>query len=299
MGRRKGSSGPKVKRRKKVTIQLIQEKYKGEATEAYRILSEIRNKEHGHLSEAKIGLAYRLGWRADTDGRLTLGQCRKRGDLDRELDGFDFIILLNKEAWDRLNEKQRRALIDHELCHAQIVMDSDGSPKINDRDRLVTRIKKHDCEEFRDIVNRHGLWKQDLEAFATAAINDAKRPLLAESEKAEKSAAKADATTTTLKIADTEPTAANGDKPSRAWRRWNFQQLTNLGFPDGKRKLLEEAGIDTMGKLMDKMNRQGSEDFWWKDIKGLGESGYDAIVNAIMELRKSRADFQAEESLPV
>lgn len=262
MGRKSGSA--KVKRRKKVTIQLIQEKYKGEVTEAYRILSEIRNKEHGHLAEAKIGLAYRLGWRADADGRLTLGQCRKRGDLDRELDGFDFIILLNKEAWDRLNEKQKRALIDHELCHAQIVIDSDGSPKTNDRDRLVTRLKKHNCEEFREVVQRHGLWKQDLEAFATAAINDAKRPLLNEAEKGNGKA---------------EKPVTNGKPPAvpSNWRKLGIEKLAG-SVTEKDREKLGAASIYTLGDLQDLMTKHGT--FWNQNVSGIGRAGADRVEDA-------------------
>jgi hypothetical protein len=271
MGRKSGSA--KVKRRKKVTIQLIQEKYKGEVTEAYRILSEIRNKEHGHLAEAKIGLAYRLGWRADADGRLTLGQCRKRGDLDRELDGFDFIILLNKEAWDRLNEKQKRALIDHELCHAQIVIDSDGSPKTNDRDRLVTRIRKHDCEEFRDIVNRHGLWKQDLEAFANAAINDAKRPLFGEVDKAE---TKATTNGTDIAQFGTSDIVPPTDAPP-LWRKIRIDKLAGK-VTEKDRDKLSLADISTLGDLQDRMARHGT--FWFQDIAGIGRAGADRVESA-------------------
>lgn len=290
MGRR-SSGGLKPKKRKKVTVTLIKERQNGEATEPYKILNEIRRKEHNHLSEAKIALAWRHGWRADADGRMILGQCRKRGDLDRELDGFDFIILLNKEAWERLNEKQRRALVDHELCHAQLVIDADGSPKLNDRDRLVTRTKKHNCEEFREVVDRHGLWKQDLEAFAQAAINDAKRPLLPTDGTATSSTAKA------------EPAASgNGNgkgKPEThvpgAWRSWKTMILDAYGLPGGKVKLLESAGLDTLGKLVDSIKRADEPGFWYRNIKGFGEGGYEALTDAIMALRKARPEFQADE----
>lgn len=269
MGR--GGSATKPKKRKKVTVQLIKEKHAGDVTEPYRLLAEIRGKEHGHLAEAKIGLAWRLGWRADADGRMTLGQCRKRGDLDRELDGFDFIILLNKEAWERLNEKQKRALIDHELCHASIVIDSDGSPKKNDRDRLVTRIKKHNCEEFRDVVERHGLWKQDLEAFATAAINDAQRPLIGESEKAEaKVGENGQAKTSPAEAATDAPTDTNASTtelapsaaPDDSWKKYG---LAAAAFEEKHQDALESAGIHTLGELQSAMNRHGQ--YWARDLK--------------------------------
>jgi hypothetical protein len=271
MGRRKGSGGVEEKRRKRVTVRLVNER-----DNAYRVLKEVRNKDHAHLAEAKIGLAWRMGWKADTDKHLKLGQCRKRGDLDRELDQFDFIILLNDEAWPRLTEDQKRALIDHELCHAALSMDADGGPKYNDRDRLVCRIKRHEVEEFRCIVERHGLWTQDLSAIAQAAVNDSKRPLL----NADNPTAAADETV------PIKPPSPNG------WKRLPVSCLGEYGLPAGKVKLLEEADLSTMGKLMDRIKKAGAEDFWWKDIKGFGESGYDALVDAIMALRKNKPEFQ-------
>lgn len=80
----------------------------------------------------------------------------------------------------------------------------------------------------------------------------------------------------------------------KAWRKWPTSTLAEYGLPAGKVKLLEESGLSTMGKLMDAMNKKGKEDFWWKDIKGLGETGYDALTEAIAKLRKARSDFQAD-----
>ena len=293
MGRPKGSrnSGPsKPKKRKKVTVRIIKEKHAGETTEPHRLLQEILHKHHGHLDGVKIGLAWRSGWRSDTDGHMKLGQCRKSSDLDREMyAGFDFVILLSEEAWPTLNAAQKAALIDHELCHAALSMDSNGEPKFNDRDRLCCRIKKHDVEEFRCIVERHGLWTQDLEEIAKAAIVDSKRPLLQDHP-----APASPAATTTEASGNGEPQAA-----SKAWRRWQVSLLGDYGLPAGKLKLLEEAGLSAMGKLLDRMNTTGAEDFWWKDIKGFGETGYDSLVNAIMELRKVKPEFQADILEPV
>lgn len=279
MGRRKGSGGNKPTKRKKVTVRIIKEKHAGAITEPHQLLAEIRQREHAHLAEAKIGLAWRSGWRSDTDGHIKMGQCRKSTDLDREMyAGFDFVILLNEEAWGGLNTAQKTALIDHELCHAALSMDSNGEPKYNDRDRLCCRVKKHDCEEFKCIVERHGLWTQDLADIATAAINDAKRPLLPPADNASDSNGKP---------------ATEAASPA-VWRDWSVNVLGDYGLPAGKVKLLHEAGLTTMGKLMDRMNKAGAEDFWWKDIKGFGETGYDAMINAIMGLRKDEPDFQAD-----
>jgi hypothetical protein len=104
------------------------------------------------------------------DGRLTLGKCKKASDLDRELSQWDFVILLRKAFWthEGVTFAQRRALLDHELCHAAVALDGHGQPVRDERDRIVYRTRKHDLEEFTAIVERHGCWMRDLELFAAA-----------------------------------------------------------------------------------------------------------------------------------
>jgi hypothetical protein len=220
-----------------VTVKLIPRKHAGEVTEPWVVMEGLKEKHHTNLDGAKIAMAWRIGWRADSDGIMTLGKCRKRGDLDRELDSFDFVILLNQEAWKGLNDTQKRALIDHELCHAQIVIDSDGNQKTDDRDRLVCRIRKHDCEEFKCIVERHGLWTSDLAELALASINDAARPLLAVAEK-----------------------AATGPLDDK----WKSLSLSAAAISEKHVEKLEAAGIHTLGELQDKMNKHGQ--FWGKEL---------------------------------
>jgi len=166
----------------------------GKITEPYRIMEEIIKTRRADLKDVKIGITWRLGWRPDADGRRFLGYCRKRGDLDRELDQWDFIILLNEDAWPTFSDKQKERLIFHELGHAQLSLDSNGQPKRDDRGRLICRIRKHDIEDFRDVVEIYG-WKEDLQDLAERGIADASRPLLAEAEKkaAEKKTAEAKA----------------------------------------------------------------------------------------------------------
>ncbi|MEN6507136.1 MAG: putative metallopeptidase [Planctomycetaceae bacterium] len=296
-----GRKGSKVKKRKKVTVRIIKEKHAGEITEPHRLLADIRRQYHAHLAEAKIGLAWRLGWRSDTDGHMRLGQCRKSSDLDREMyTGFDFVILLNEEAWPTLNEKQKLALLDHELCHAALSMDADGNPKINDRERLVCRTKKHDVEEFRCIVERHGLWTQDLESIARAAVNDKKRPLLNGGGNSSSGGNGSTSTSTPATYTNGVPVPAGtpieGTAASNVdWRSWKTEVLGHYGLPAGKVKLLCEAGLGTLGKLMRSIQEAAEPGFWYKAIKGLGENGYDALTEAIAAMRQARPEFQADE----
>lgn len=129
---------------------------------------------HGDLdrTNVRVALAWATSWKPDVDGRLTLGKCKKASDLDRELAPYDFCILLNQEFWlnPRVTDAQRQALLDHELMHAAVVYDEDGEIKHDERGRACYRIRKHDIEEFADIVARHGCYKRDLEEFARAIV---------------------------------------------------------------------------------------------------------------------------------
>ena len=148
--------------------------------EPYKILREIREKYHSDLSKARIALAWRKKLKRDGDGHLILGRCVKASDLQRELVDWDFVILLNREVWfdEAFTPAKKRALVDHELCHADAARDKDGFPKRDERDRFVWRTRKHDIEEFRDIVKRHGCYKADLEEFAKALLVKRAAPLL-------------------------------------------------------------------------------------------------------------------------
>lgn len=190
--RKKSTGGTKVKGRKKVTVDLIARKRGDTVATPYKLMEEIVEAHHPHLRDAKIAIAWRHGKKADSDGRIWLGQAKKGSDLDRALHGFDFVLLLNHEAWNaNLSEAQMRALLDHELCHCAVVVDTNGEPKVDEKGRTVYRLRKHDIEEFRDVVARHGLWKEDIREFVEAAIKaEPDLPLFPEAKKKSKAGAK-------------------------------------------------------------------------------------------------------------
>jgi len=158
---------PRLKKPKKVAYQLIAREGRV-GTTMYALLDEIVGAFHGELAFARIGLAWCTSWKADPDGRITIGKCKKASDLDRELAAYDVIILLSPEFWHGTDEKGQRALVDHELSHATLKHGEDGEPVEDERGRKVYRIRKHDLEEFRGVVERHGCYKRDLEDFAAA-----------------------------------------------------------------------------------------------------------------------------------
>jgi hypothetical protein len=157
---------------KRVSYQLL----KREAPEneaAYGMLRDLVNKHHDELNHQRIALAWNLAWKPDVDGRCTLGKCKRLTDLDREFTSYDFVIILRREWWLHRDVKdaQRLALLDHELCHATVRLDpNSGEPIEDDRGRKVYRVRKHDIEEFEEVVRRHGTYKRDLEVFAAGLL---------------------------------------------------------------------------------------------------------------------------------
>lgn len=158
----------KKRKFKAVNYRLI-DRASDRGKELYALLTDLVDAHHRELSGARIALAWNLSWKPDVDGRVTLGKCKKASDLDRELAAFDFVILLRQEFVDNplVSDLQRRALMDHELCHAAVAYDG-MEPKVDERGRTVYRVRKHDIEEFAAIVERYGCYKRDLEAFAAA-----------------------------------------------------------------------------------------------------------------------------------
>lgn len=150
---------------KKVNFELI-----GDSHDLHATVRDLVAQHHPHLAEARIALVWRMNWKPDKDGRLTLGKAKKASDLERELghaSEYDLAVLLNAEAWHDLSNDQRLALLDHELCHFGVSTDKKtGEVARDDRGRVVYRYRKHTLEEFHEIVERHGVYKSDIESFA-------------------------------------------------------------------------------------------------------------------------------------
>jgi hypothetical protein len=67
-------------------------------------------------------------------------------------DEFVFLIEFDRAVWNELKAAQQEALVDHELCHCGMSGD-------------VPYMIHHDVEEFSAVIDRHGLWRSDVELF--------------------------------------------------------------------------------------------------------------------------------------
>ena len=173
--------------------------------EIFRLIDELVKKHHAtDLAEARIGVMYVYDVAADRDDRVWWGKARLVSAKEKEYHEHDFVIELNYDAWRALEPKQQRALIDHELCHCGAAIDDAGETKYY--------IRKHDLEEFHEIVERHGLWRPEAEKFVRAATKDEGPSLFPSSEPTKVTLTTPDGTSVTT-------TAAEIAKAAKSMRR--------------------------------------------------------------------------------
>jgi len=77
------------------------------------------------------------------------GKVLKASPVLKFMTGYDLIVLINKDVWEKLPRNYREALVFHELYHIQVKGD-----KIS--------LRKHDVEEFIRVVERYGPWTDAL-----------------------------------------------------------------------------------------------------------------------------------------
>jgi hypothetical protein len=113
-------------------------------SQAERMATKLIETHHKHLLAANIGY-FKLDKDApelNNGGRKLAFVRRVSGNL-QYFSNFNFMICFYGDAWDVMDKNQRRAVVDHELCHCKI---EDGE----------WTLVEHDIEDFNEIVDRHG-----------------------------------------------------------------------------------------------------------------------------------------------
>ncbi len=80
----------------------------------------------------------------------------------------DYILLLDNDWWSEASDREREALIHHELMHCMIGLDKEGDQRFDDEGNPVWDIRAHDLEEFNATVRRYGAWLGDIREFMEA-----------------------------------------------------------------------------------------------------------------------------------
>lgn len=112
---------------------------------------------HSHLRPKRFAFL----WKEEMArrGSTVLGKAATASGQVKFFGEVDYVLVFNWVAWGQLTPRQRVALVDHELLHCAVDPEND-KPKL----------RGHDVEEFRDIIERWGLWKPDLKEFGDAVI---------------------------------------------------------------------------------------------------------------------------------
>lgn len=91
--------------------------------------------------------------------KITLAKISKVSAKTNAIVGtdFQFVVEYGSLYWDNMPDAMKRAVVDHELCHAG--NDADG-----------TYLISHTIEDFSEIFERYGCWKSDVEQFVKTVI---------------------------------------------------------------------------------------------------------------------------------
>lgn len=95
-------------------------------------------------SRIRVGFCY-SDKQKTKDGRMVFAECHKVKALYQPWTPYDFIIVFYEPNTMMLDERQREILMYHELLH--VGMEDSGSLKI----------RPHDIEDFRVILDQYGL----------------------------------------------------------------------------------------------------------------------------------------------
>lgn len=145
------------------------------APEVERIGHELisKNHQHLHINGVRVEFLFRDD-EPKSGGQAVWGTARKVSGFaamlanmardeslsDEEANEPFFVITITAIAWDRLNDAQKRALVDHELMHCATEFDDDGELKLS--------IRAHDFEGFNEEIRRHGPWRENAQMMAAA-----------------------------------------------------------------------------------------------------------------------------------
>ncbi|MGA3174721.1 MAG: putative metallopeptidase [Syntrophorhabdales bacterium] len=110
-------------------------RYEEVTEDVNRMLGEVESKYFPELKNAKIITLFDLKKRM-SGGRVVLGRIMRTNDLLRHLtkdeavavEGYDYIITLDKRGWNAIGEEDRVRLLRHELRHTYYDIESDSNP---------------------------------------------------------------------------------------------------------------------------------------------------------------------------
>ncbi len=127
--------------------------------------------------EVRVGLLKAYGSKND-DGVIKTFPLKKAGApcaakvkivsmKDRLTKNLDAEIFVDGDLWDKLTERKKQAILDHELEHIKLNVDKEGEVKMDDLDRPKLKLIPDDMNfwGFSTIVERYGADSQEYQCF--------------------------------------------------------------------------------------------------------------------------------------
>jgi hypothetical protein len=92
-------------------------------------------------------------------------------------EAFDFAIIINYQEWNNLTDDQRKAVLDHELCHCKVEEDEKtGETKYvivpHDLSEFALVLDRWGPEIFEDLKRFCNLAKEKIDKKGTLVCND-------------------------------------------------------------------------------------------------------------------------------
>lgn len=88
-----------------------------------------------------------------------IASIRKVSDLMKMWVNADYVIMIYESNFSDLDDVAKEAVLFHELCHIKVVIDKKGNKKF--------KLRKHDVEEFVDVVKKYGAYQNSLNFFVS------------------------------------------------------------------------------------------------------------------------------------
>jgi len=129
-------------------------RYEEVTEKALALANTVINQEFPLLENVKIKFLFDTKKRV-SHGRLVLGKCQKPNELvkhftideAKDSDGYQYVITLDKLAFEHMEDVDRIRLLRHELRHVLVDLDDDGP---------VYRIAPHNIEDFVEEIELNG-----------------------------------------------------------------------------------------------------------------------------------------------
>ena len=115
-------------------------------------------------------------------GKTVYAKVYKADAKVRAVAKIDVFLVVNESVWNALDDKTRRALIDHELCHIEWDITPSGELKTDENGRPIWAIVPHDYEDFTGVIKRHGMWTSDAKRFFKATADYVQLDLFSQAE---------------------------------------------------------------------------------------------------------------------